>query len=183
MQILLDKALFTVVLQRVQLAGALPGPRGSDLKIKVTDIPASDREYRFEIESGKIADVIGGREDLSCTSPGLAEINLSRIGDVINLRGSVFFNSRISCSRCLEQFDFEIRTRLKLTLSKKRGNENEEDDIGVGYYSGERIDLSKYCIETVHLNLPQNLLCNENCKGLCYVCGHNLNESECGCDR
>ena len=27
------------------------------------------------------------------------------------------------------------------------------------------------------------VLCKEDCKGLCYKCGANLNEEECTCDR
>ena len=26
-------------------------------------------------------------------------------------------------------------------------------------------------------------LCKPDCKGLCPVCGHDLNEGDCGCDR
>ncbi|MBO4749763.1 MAG: DUF177 domain-containing protein, partial [Lachnospiraceae bacterium] len=32
-------------------------------------------------------------------------------------------------------------------------------------------------------NWPAKILCKEDCKGLCPVCGKNLNEGECGCDR
>lgn len=70
-----------------------------------------------------------------------------------------------------------------MTLSKKQGGKNEDDDIGFGYYAGEQIDLIEYCIENLNLNFPQKLLCSEKCKGLCYICGNNLNESECGCAR
>ena len=33
------------------------------------------------------------------------------------------------------------------------------------------------------LSLPAYPVCQEGCKGLCSVCGNNLNERECGCDR
>ena len=31
--------------------------------------------------------------------------------------------------------------------------------------------------------IPVKILCKEDCKGICSVCGSNLNEGECGCDR
>ena len=33
------------------------------------------------------------------------------------------------------------------------------------------------------LELPTSVVCGEDCKGLCPICGHNLNEGDCGCDR
>ncbi|MCD8187633.1 MAG: DUF177 domain-containing protein [Ruminococcus sp.] len=33
------------------------------------------------------------------------------------------------------------------------------------------------------LQLPTKYLCKEDCKGLCMVCGCDLNESECDCLR
>ena len=33
------------------------------------------------------------------------------------------------------------------------------------------------------VSIPGKILCREDCKGLCPVCGTNLNVAECGCDR
>jgi uncharacterized protein len=37
--------------------------------------------------------------------------------------------------------------------------------------------------EQIVLALPGYPVCGEGCKGLCSVCGANLNERDCGCDR
>ena len=31
------------------------------------------------------------------------------------------------------------------------------------------------------LNMDSRLLCREDCKGLCFRCGKDLNEGPCGC--
>ena len=33
------------------------------------------------------------------------------------------------------------------------------------------------------LALPVSVICQDDCKGLCTVCGQDLNEKECGCQR
>ncbi len=37
--------------------------------------------------------------------------------------------------------------------------------------------------EQLVLSLPADPVCREDCQGLCTVCGANLNERDCGCDR
>ena len=43
------------------------------------------------------------------------------------------------------------------------------------------IDLSEDVRQTVLLSVPLKLLCTENCKGLCPLCGRNLNSGTCTC--
>jgi len=31
------------------------------------------------------------------------------------------------------------------------------------------------------LALPMQRVCNDNCKGICPVCGQNRNQKDCGC--
>ncbi len=50
-------------------------------------------------------------------------------------------------------------------------------------YTGKVIDLDPIVREQIALALPGYPVCDESCKGLCSVCGANLNERDCGCDR
>ena len=36
--------------------------------------------------------------------------------------------------------------------------------------------------EDILIVFPQSCLCSEDCRGLCPVCGANLNEGDCGCE-
>ena len=44
------------------------------------------------------------------------------------------------------------------------------------------IDLGPIIVETLLLSLPMKALCDPNCKGMCTVCGQNLNKQSCDCD-
>ena len=47
---------------------------------------------------------------------------------------------------------------------------------------GYSIDTDALLRNEISLNWPVKILCREDCKGLCPVCGRNLNEGDCGCD-
>ena len=57
------------------------------------------------------------------------------------------------------------------------------DEVNEETYSGKVIDLDPVVREQLLLALPSYPVCQENCKGLWPVCGTNLNERDCGCDR
>jgi uncharacterized protein len=44
-------------------------------------------------------------------------------------------------------------------------------------------DVDKLVYSEVLIDVPLRVLCSEDCRGLCYKCGANLNRGECGCDR
>ena len=61
--------------------------------------------------------------------------------------------------------------------------EVEDADIGVSYYKDDQIDLGEMMREQFYLALPMKPLCNDDCKGLCPICGTNLNRGTCDCNR
>jgi uncharacterized protein len=51
----------------------------------------------------------------------------------------------------------------------------------MGFYEGDGLELNDVLREFVLLALPMQKLCDENCKGICPVCGQNRNQNECRC--
>ena len=45
----------------------------------------------------------------------------------------------------------------------------------------DSIDMNETAISDLLLMLPTKMLCREDCKGLCDICGCNLNERTCNC--
>ena len=96
---------------------------------------------------------------------------------IVYLNFSVDFSLKFNCDRCLKElvrdfhFDFE-----HIVVSS---SDNDNDDYIVT--DGWSIDLNDIAVSDLLLQCPSKLLCDENCKGLCMVCGCDLNESECDC--
>ena len=60
----------------------------------------------------------------------------------------------------------------------KAGNKEEAET-----FAGEEIDITSSIKRNLLLNLPMKVVCKEDCKGLCSICGSNLNHGDCGCDK
>lgn len=83
----------------------------------------------------------------------------------------------LKCSRCLtpvrKELCFEIKERFAHT---GRGDEETET------FSKDQIDLTDFVKRGILGALPMKIICREDCRGLCPVCGKDLNEGDCGCD-
>ena len=84
----------------------------------------------------------------------------------------------IPCSRCLEEVSYPVSVQVMKELDFS--DLDEEDS---SYIEDKYLDLDILIFDEVVPKLPSRVLCKEDCKGLCPVCGTNLNEKECGCDR
>jgi len=65
----------------------------------------------------------------------------------------------------------------------------DDEELRTPYLQDDRLDLSAWARDAVALALPDQILCREDCAGLCPVCGRDLNvephehEDEGGDDR
>ena len=55
------------------------------------------------------------------------------------------------------------------------------EDMGIGYYDGVALDVNLMVLEQIELAMPMKFICQEDCKGLCYRCGADLNQEVCRC--
>ncbi|WP_073148969.1 YceD family protein [Paramaledivibacter caminithermalis] len=80
------------------------------------------------------------------------------------------------CSRCLEEFKKNVSGNMNFDIPL------EEKDDDNTYIEGDYLNLSTIIEEALAFSLPMKTLCKEECRGLCPICGQNLNLKECNCD-
>ena len=105
-------------------------------------------------------------------------------GDIV-VRLELDGKFNVSCCRCLGETGIAIKGDMRyiFSLSEDEGigePDGAEDVIRIEPFKAE-IDMAPYIWETMVLNLPERVLCAEDCRGLCPVCGSNRNELECDC--
>ena len=105
----------------------------------------------------------------------------------IRLRGRLATTIEMTCARCLEPVEQDVRREFEL-LYRPLGADAGRDELSVtdaeaeiGYYQGEGVLLEDVLREQVLLALPLKVTCGEDCKGLCPHCGKNLNQEQCSC--
>lgn len=98
----------------------------------------------------------------------------------LRLNASLEYTS--SCARCLDEIkgSFDLSVNMPLAVSGTLSEEDTDDYIIIVNNS---IDCDALIYETVLLEFPMRLLCSEDCKGLCDVCGCNLNSEKCSCTK
>ena len=103
------------------------------------------------------------------------------------LTGHTKTTLELPCSRCLEPLTvpvdvpFDLRYQPHAANAGEGEREIEEDDLTTAFYENDEIDLEQLMREQFYLALPMKPLCREDCKGLCAVCGTNLNTGTCDC--
>ena len=106
-------------------------------------------------------------------------------GYFIKITGIIDISLNSACSRCLKETNIKLNIPFVEEYHDIQSKEDfpEESNEERKYYIGNEIDLEPLIIELLVLELPLNQLCTENCLGLCYKCGQNLNKKDCGCIR
>jgi uncharacterized protein len=144
--------------------------------------------------------VAGDRAGFHAEAPVHVEASLARAERRVLLEVHATPVMACECVRCLTPVSIEVPVDFELTLVPEDEYESEphsgKEDVKApnagsfeaveadeDVYRGKEIDLDPIVREQIVLAMPGYPLCKESCKGLCPVCGGNLNERECGCER
>jgi uncharacterized protein len=105
-----------------------------------------------------------------------------------HVKGHVSSRLLLECDRCLQPVELPIDTKFDLEYvtpedyQAQQVVELTEDDLELSIFDGEVIDVDELVTEELLLAVPDHVLCNENCKGICVTCGANRNQADCGCE-
>ncbi|HEX5411488.1 MAG TPA: DUF177 domain-containing protein [Terriglobia bacterium] len=108
-------------------------------------------------------------------------------GKEIRVRGHISGLLGAACDRCLEQIkirvdlDFDLPYRPMEEIAQEEEIEVGTDELTVGFFTGDGINLADVVREQVLLSVAMKVVCRPDCLGLCPVCGVNRNVRECGC--
>ena len=136
-------------------------------------ITGESKDISYSIQTDELSDLKG------CSFSQPVEIN----GRIYNRAGVVYldynahFTTLLTCDRCLSQFAKEYSFDFSHIVVPSASADNDEYIVA----DGESIEMNEIAITDILLQLPSKILCSEDCKGLCMVCGCNLNVSECNC--
>jgi uncharacterized protein len=127
-------------------------------------------------------------EDATLAGPVTADFVLSHKDRDLYVDGTVETAVRFRCSRCMKEFSRSIATKFDLSYlpQPKWTNDGAEielryEEMEVAYYDGVAFDVNLMVLEQIELAMPMQFVCSEDCKGLCYKCGADLNEGSCLC--
>ena len=134
------------------------------VKIDITQIPSEGCTKTLECQG---SDLSFDSEEILSNKTIQVILQLKKVIEFIQVKGEIKVNLKLKCSRCLEDFTKDFSYNLDLNFPVRR------DQIF--------IDITDDLRQEIILNYPFKILCSPTCKGLCPVCGKNLNIGACNC--
>ena len=157
------------------------------MKLSLSDLKKRGKNS-FLLEYSESIDM-GEDKDFFLSSPVFSKFKIffnRETYDVLVI-GKIKYTLSLTCSRCLEKFDkdFSLWVRGIFKFHKDRYTEKEvvltKRDLDTFYYKNGKIDLDRFIFESIIVNVPMKPLCKKDCKGLCPICGADLNKEVCSC--
>lgn len=137
-------------------------------------------EYEFELGFSEIA-WQGESYPVSGAKP--VRLKLVHEGNRrVSVSGEAVFHLTIPCDRCLEPVD--VPFSLVLDREVDAGATPQERIAQLdeqSYIDGYLLDTDRLILDELIINMPVKVLCKEDCRGVCPVCGANRNRQSCGC--
>lgn len=116
------------------------------------------------------------------TLPGARFDGAVRVTGVLELHGNdAYVDGTIACTivgecaRCLRETRVDIKEEFSVVYATEL---QDEDDY---LYKNGLVDLKLAIDDLIIITLPTVIYCREDCKGLCPICGQNLNDKSCNC--
>ena len=152
--------------------------------VNLTDIFSSEqktvtKEVAYEPDT---VDVGGISYDIHSKAP--IALTLKNIGKgKVLVTAKTSFEFELNCDRCLKPVKHTIDTDIQQeVISPDYLGEIDEDAEQTVFMEGYQLNVDDLIYSDIVLNWPMKILCREDCKGICRICGKDLNTGECGCD-
>ena len=127
-------------------------------------------EFPFEFEQIQISDDLDLRH-----FEGVATIGRTPQGLIV--QADFYAETTLECVRCLTEFERGLNWNITELYAF---NKKSVTESGLIMPDDAHIDLQPLIREYALLEIPINPICRPGCKGLCSVCGEDLNQNDCG---
>lgn len=137
----------------------------------IFSITGEQKPFEYEIDRETLSEFCSHSFHTPISVKGIVH---NRAG-VVTLRYQCTFAMDHVCDRCLCGFVREYSHTFEHTLVT--GSDHDDYIVCPDF----TLDMDELAVSDLLLELPTKILCREDCKGLCFKCGADLNEGECSC--
>lgn len=145
------------------------------------------KEIRFE-EAVPAQELDLGASYTAEVEPTVLEVTAAPVTGGVHLAGSFPYRAKVPCCRCLEPVPVEGEAHFSLNFYPDSAAPPAEEDQEVPLEETEDVFTDEDGVtpeslvaQQLYLELPEKVLCREECRGLCPRCGADLNAGPCPC--
>lgn len=88
----------------------------------------------------------------------------------------------LRCDRCLSEVKHEFSASAAVQAAAPDKADEEQREEQESFMEGYELNVDNLISNEIMTSWPMKVLCRPECKGLCPVCGKNLNTGTCSCD-
>jgi uncharacterized protein len=133
--------------------------------------PGQGTRLDLQIDPGELE--LGGSEYTVARGEVPARLEVSRPASGYAMRLRFAGELTGPCVRCLETAVLQIEVDAREVDQPTA----EDEELRSPYVSDGVLDLTAWAHDALVLALPQQVVCREDCAGLCPVCGESLNDA------
>ncbi|MCQ2507799.1 MAG: DUF177 domain-containing protein [Dorea sp.] len=125
-----------------------------------------------------------GRNQYKLTQKSDLDIKIVYAGNKqLEIYGQADLVACIPCDRCLERVEVMIPLDFYKKITTDTDTLVQDDDLDeTNFIDGYNLDVEQLVFNELLVGWPTKILCSEDCKGICNVCGQNLNQGTCSCE-
>jgi uncharacterized protein len=155
------------------------------MKFDLHSLQGATKDFAVTLPS---EDVALGAEEGRLTAPVEVSGSVTETSGRFRVKGLITGRLESACTRCLESADRDIRIDFTVDFvspehfSSAAEHEVAGDDLDLDVLESDSIDITELVREQIVLNIPAQVLCREDCKGICPKCGGDRNLIDCKCE-
>jgi uncharacterized protein len=154
------------------------------VRIELASLEAGKGTFAHSYAAGEL---VLQDERLYLLEPPVVAGEIRRADRRAYVKGHVAARVQVDCDRCLTSIELPVDSNFKLEYvtqddyQAQQADELTEDDLDLTVFDGEIIDIDALVTEEILLEVPDHILCKDDCKGICPRCGADRNLTDCGC--
>jgi uncharacterized protein len=170
------------------------------MRVNIDEIKEGGLRRTWDVPREQLDEMLAGdRAGYRARGAARVDVVLEKLERRVRIEAQAKADVTAACGRCLTPVSVEVPVEFEVTLvpadeyrDEAAPEDGDKGPVGGSFapedaeeetYTGKVIDLDPIVREQILLAVPGYPVCDEGCKGLCSVCGANLNERDCGCDR
>ena len=155
------------------------------MRVELASLERHGSKFAHNYEPGEL-DL--NEERVTLVTPPRVIGRIQQSDSKVTVKGEATAELQLECDRCLKSVlipvssSFEVEYVTPDTYQADPAAELLDEDLSLSVFDGEVIDIDELVREQLLLELPAQVLCQQECKGLCPECGGDRNDTDCKCE-
>lgn len=147
--------------------------KGLDMTVTIHQIPDSGLSIDYEACENIASSYLVKNDEVRARICGMVSPNGSAS---YIFSGSFEISCTLICDKCLQEAPYILSSNIREKFEK-------DAQEGSWTINGDELDFTEVIRANICALMPMKILCTDDCQGLCPMCGKNLNEEYCECEK